>query len=348
MKIRKLLTLFVMVAISMLVLAACSGSSDKKTSEASPEKGDYPDGPIEMIVGFGEGGGTDTMARSLQPHFQEALGVNVAVRNMPGASSALALEKVNEKPADGQTILFQTDLVRVFPAMGMTDLTYKDFEQIGIGAMGIANFVVGENSELNDFSDVVELLKSGDAKVGIAGNGDPWHVTLEIVNNVVGGDAEIITYDSGANAGMAVLKGEVDFSITGVNEVVDLLRSGDARSLAVMDSEPFDVSDYGEIPPVTETISGLEAHVPEGTWWGPAVKKDTPEHIVDNLKEIYQEAIFTDEFKEFAEKNAIVLIDTDDPQEKARLDTEKISWLLYEIGAGERSPEEVGIEKPEE
>lgn len=217
-------TLFLIMAIGLLVLGACSGESDssssEESSEASGEEGSYPDGPIEMIVGFGEGGGTDTMARTIQPHFQEALGENVAVRNMPGASSALALEHVNEQSADGQIILFQTDLVRVFPAMGMTDLTYKDFEQIGIGAMGIANFVVEKDSELKDFADIVELLKTGDAKVGVAGIGDPWHLTLEIVNSVVDGDAEIITYESGANAAMASLKGEVDFSISGVNEEI--------------------------------------------------------------------------------------------------------------------------------
>ena len=248
-----------------------------------------------------------------------------------------------KQPADGHTILFQTDLIRVFPTMGMTDLQYKDFEQIGIGAMGIANFSVKPDSSLQTFDDLVELLQSGNARVGVAGIGDPWHLTLEIVNSVVDGRAEIITYESGKNAAMAVLRNEVDFSISGVNEVVDMLRAGEIKSLAVMDNKAFDVKDYGQIPPVTDFVKELAPFVPEGTWWGPAVKAGTPQHIVDILRETYNEIVESDEFKEFAEERAIILTQIDDPQEYTKMITERTSWLLWDIGVGKRSPEEVGI-----
>lgn len=348
---KSLILSFITLLLALSLLVACSGNAgteDSVQSDQEENEDSYPDGPIEIVVGFDAGGGTDTMARAIQPKLEEILGAPVAVRNMPGASSALALEDVYNKPADGQTIMFQTDLIRVFPTMGMTDLTYKDFEQIGIGTMGIANFVVSEDSELKTFDDLVSLLKNGNAKVGVAGIGDPWHVTLEIVNSVIGGDAEIITYESGANAAMAVLGKEVDFSISGVNEVVDRLRAGEMRSLAVMDNKPFEVKDVGSIPPVTEFVPELEDYVPEGTWWGPAVKAGTPEHVVETLREAYHEIVQTEEFKEFAEERAIVLIDVEDPQEHVRQTTEYTSWLLWDIGAGERSPEEVGISRPEE
>lgn len=346
----KLKMMFLILFSGVLILSACAGNqSNQKASGNSKEaENNYPSEPIEIIVGFGEGGGTDTMARTLQPILQKELGESIAVRNMPGASSALALEYVNEQESDGHTILFQTDLVRVFPTMGMTDLTYNDFEQIGIGAMGIANFTVKDNSDLKTFDDVVQLLKDGNAKVGVAAIGDPWHLTLEIVNTVVGGDAEIITYDSGSNAAMAAMKGEVDFSISGVNEVVDLLRAGDLRSLAVMDNKAFEVDGLESIPPVTEFVSDLEKYVPEGTWWGPAVKRGTPEEIVTKIRDAYNKAISSDEFKEFTKKRAIVLTDIEDSQEYTKQITEKTSWLLWDIGVGKRSPEEVGISRPKE
>ncbi|VEF49561.1 tripartate TCA cycle transporter binding protein [Bacillus freudenreichii] len=341
---KRKLILPILFSSLLVALGACSQSGAK---EVSGKEDGYPSKPIEIVVGFGEGGGTDTMARSVQPVLQEELGTSIAVKNMPGASSALALEYVNDQAADGYTVLFQTDLVRVFPAMGMTDLTYKDFEQIGIGAMGIANFIVNKDSELQTFDDLVELLRSGKAKVAVAGIGDPWHVTLAIVNNAIGGDAEIITYESGTNAAMAAMKGEVDFAISGVNEVVDLLRAGDLRSLAVMDNKPMVVEDFGEIEPVTKYVSELEPFVPQGTWWGPAVKAGTPDEIVEKIRDAYDKAIESEEFKKFVKQKAIVLTDIADSQEYAKKDTEKISWLLYDIGAGERSPEDVGIERPE-
>jgi tripartite-type tricarboxylate transporter receptor subunit TctC len=346
----KLKFMFMLLISTALLLSACTQNSSKQkvAGDTADTKNNYPSRPIEIIVGFGEGGGTDTMARTLQPMLQKELGMPIAVRNMPGASSALALEYVNEQKADGYTILFQTDLVRVFPTMGMTDLTYKDFEQIGIGAMGIANFVVNEQSSLKSFEDLVQLLQKGNAKVGVAAIGDPWHLTLEIVNSVVDGKAEIITYDSGSNAAMAAMKGEVDFSISGVNEVVDLLRSGDLRSLAVMDNKPFEVDGLGAISPVTDFVSNLSAYVPEGTWWGPAVKAGTPEAIVNKLRDAYNKAIDSKEFQEFAKKKAIVLTDIENSQEYTKEITQKTSWLLWDIGVGQRSPEEIGINRSKE
>ncbi|WP_191557409.1 tripartite tricarboxylate transporter substrate binding protein [Metabacillus idriensis] len=346
MKIKIMFTLLISIA---LMLSACSQNQSKQQASGNTSDAEgYPSKPIEIVVGFGEGGGTDTMARTLQPMLQKELGVAVAVKNRPGASSALALEYVSEQKADGHTILLQTDLVRVFPTMGMTDLTYKDFEQVGIGAMGIANFVVKDKSNLKTFDDLVQLLKNEGAKVGVAAIGDPWHLTLEILNNVIDGKAEIITYDSGSNAAMAAMKGEVDFSISGVNEVADLLRSGDLRSLAVMDNKPFEVDGLGTIAPVTEFVADLDKFVPEGTWWGPAVKEGTPEIIVEKIKKAYNKAINSNEFKEFAKNKAIVLTDIQDSQEYTQKATEKTSWLLWDIGVGKRSPEEVGITRANE
>lgn len=340
----KKITSIILIFALVITLTACGAKTEQAAAVQETPK--YPNGPIEIIVGFNPGGGTDTMARIIQPKLQEILGVPVAVRNMPGASSALAHEHVNKQPADGQTILFQTDCVRFFPAMGMTDLTYKDFEQIGIGAFGIANFLVEKNSKLKTFDDIVDLLKTGKAKVGVAGIGDPWHLALEIVNSVVGGKAEINIYNSGKDSAMASVRKEVDFSVSGVNEVVDLLKAGEVRSLAVMDNKPFDIKDFGAIPPVTDYVKELESFVPEGTWWGPSVKAGTPDYIVKALRDAYYQIVSADDFKEFAEKRAIVAEIIEEPQEYCKKITENTSWLLYDIGVGKRSPETVGIQRP--
>ncbi|MDD2476463.1 MAG: tripartite tricarboxylate transporter substrate-binding protein, partial [Dysgonamonadaceae bacterium] len=147
---------FIVLIVFIISLAGCNENvnnqpeldgqpvlDDQPASDEEVPK--YPDGPIEIIVGFGAGGGTDTMARLIQPKLQEILGVPVVVQNMPGAQATIAVEHVYRQPSDGQTILFQADTVRAYPTMGMTDLNYKDFEQIGIGALGIANFVVLED-----------------------------------------------------------------------------------------------------------------------------------------------------------------------------------------------------------
>src|SRR5690606_28865064 len=64
----------------------------------------WPDRPIELIVGFAPGGGTDITARSLAVYLEKELGTTVVVQNKPGASSAIAVSYVARAKPDGYTL----------------------------------------------------------------------------------------------------------------------------------------------------------------------------------------------------------------------------------------------------
>ena len=49
------------------------------------------DRPIEMIVAFAPGGGTDVMNRTLAPYIEKELGAKITILNRPGASGEIAL-----------------------------------------------------------------------------------------------------------------------------------------------------------------------------------------------------------------------------------------------------------------
>ena len=49
---------------------------------------DYPTRTIEVIAGWGAGGGTDIFSRDITVPMSKILGVSMPVINMPGASSA--------------------------------------------------------------------------------------------------------------------------------------------------------------------------------------------------------------------------------------------------------------------
>ena len=64
----------------------------------------WPDKPIEIVVGFAPGGGTDITARTLATYLGKALGGTVLVVNKPGASGGIGLAYVARAQADGYTL----------------------------------------------------------------------------------------------------------------------------------------------------------------------------------------------------------------------------------------------------
>ena len=67
---------------------------------------DYPEKPIEVIVGYSAGGGTDVMARTAAPFIEKYLGdgASLVVKNMPGASGQIGVTEVANADPDGYTL----------------------------------------------------------------------------------------------------------------------------------------------------------------------------------------------------------------------------------------------------
>jgi hypothetical protein len=65
----------------------------------------YPSRPVRLLVGFAPGGGTDVMARLLQPALSEGLGQQIVIENRPGAGTNIATEALLNAVPDGYTLL---------------------------------------------------------------------------------------------------------------------------------------------------------------------------------------------------------------------------------------------------
>ncbi len=65
---------------------------------------DYPDKPIEFIVPWGPGGGSDTLMRIVGLGLSEVTGQPVPIINMPGVGGTVGLKEFAKRPADGYTI----------------------------------------------------------------------------------------------------------------------------------------------------------------------------------------------------------------------------------------------------
>jgi tripartite-type tricarboxylate transporter receptor subunit TctC len=74
-------------------------------SAANAQAQDFPAKPIEVIVGFAPGGGTDSIARAVADAAQKYVGQPLVVVNKPGAGGIIGAQYVNSAAPDGYTVI---------------------------------------------------------------------------------------------------------------------------------------------------------------------------------------------------------------------------------------------------
>ena len=69
----------------------------------------YPSKPVKVVVPFGAGSATDTVARQVGQLLSEALGQQFIVDNKPGANGSIGAEFVAKATPDGYTLIMSTN-----------------------------------------------------------------------------------------------------------------------------------------------------------------------------------------------------------------------------------------------
>ena len=72
---------------------------------ARGQQNDYPNRTVRIVIGFGAGGGTDTVSRIVAQKLQEILGGTFLIENKPGGGGRLAPDSVAKSTPDGYTLL---------------------------------------------------------------------------------------------------------------------------------------------------------------------------------------------------------------------------------------------------
>src|SRR5689334_7281329 len=92
----------------------------------------YPQRPIQLIVPWGAGGGTDATARIIGSLLEKDLKQPVNVVNRTGGSGVVGHDAIAKATPDGYTIGLITVEITMMHHVGLTPLTYKDYTPIGL------------------------------------------------------------------------------------------------------------------------------------------------------------------------------------------------------------------------
>lgn len=332
---------------------AAPASQAAETTAAAAPATDYPTKPITMIIPYGAGGTTDVYGRKLAALLEKQLGQSVTVTNQGGASGSIGSQFVKEQPSDGYTVLVCAETMGTYRTLNVCDLGYDDFTVISPLVGDPKVLVVGKDSPYNTLEELLNAIKENPGKITMShsGPGGSGH-NQGLVLGELGYEVSMTSFDSGNDALLGVIGGQVDFTNPNISTLQGYIASGEVKALAVFASERMEA--YPDIPAFTETLPEAEKYLDiPYTLLTFVVNNDTPDDVVAVLKDATQKVFQDEEWITFVEENAADKVyekygDADAMNDFYSRWQSVICWLQYDNGVAEKSPEEFGIKRIEE
>lgn len=240
---------------------------------------EWPERPVELIVAFGAGGGTDTLARVLAEHLSEEIGQPVVVNNKPGAGGTLGAAYAAGADPDGYHLYMMATGHAVGAAV-YAQLPYDPVSDFA-GVTQVVEipfvFLTRPDFAADTFDDLIAMAKDkpGDLTFASVGVGSAQHFSAELMTEVTGIDLLHIPYQRTPEALAALLSGEVDMLVEVVAPMIGQIKSGDLKALAVTTNDRH--PNLPDVPAVAE--SGYDYDV--AGWNAVSFPAGTPGEIVD-------------------------------------------------------------------
>ena len=252
----------------------------------------YPVRPVELVVPYPVGGGTDVLGRAFALAAAKHLSQPLIVMNRPGAAGAIGwMDVLNGKQPGYKIALLATDLMAQ-PNMGYTKITYQDFTPIARLNYDPAAITVRADAPWKTVEEFVAAAKKGDFRVGNGGNGSTWHLAAAALEDKTGAHFNHIPFAGANPAALSLLGGHIEAITVSAAEVYTYVASGKLRVLGVMSDQR--IKGFENVPTLKER--GIDVEV--GTWRGLAVPKGTPPEIVAALRKMTAETVQEPAFRE--------------------------------------------------
>lgn len=246
-------------------------------------QGAYPSRPVNVVVGFAPGGGTDITARTIAKKLSEFLGQNVLVENRPGAGGAIAADVVSRVNPDGYTILLGTIAALAVAPHLNSKLSYnplRDFAPISMAVVFANVLVVHPSVRAKTLAEYVREANSrpGGLPYGTSGVGSAGHLAGELFKLVAKANLVHVPYKGGGPAMSDLLGGQVPSLFASAPTAVGPVKTGRIRALATTGSKRS--ASFPDVPTVAESgYPGYEAI----NWYAYVAPAKTPQDIVARL-----------------------------------------------------------------
>lgn len=329
---KNLLTFF--LAVSMLLsLCACGGGSgddagttpppaDNSTGDTSEPAatGWTPSEPVNMIVAYKAGSGTDNTARVLSAYADKFVGQTIVIDNQEGGSGSIGWTALSQAKPDGYTLGF-VNLPTLCSNIveGLGDYTMEDFVPICNHVSETSVILVAANSPFDTLEDLVTYAKDhpGELKASTNGNKASNHIAVQLLSTTAGFEYTAIPYGGTADQLLALRQGEVDFSSAKLADFAAF--TSEVKVLGVFDTKRL--AEYPDVPTLGE--AGYYDQ-----WYGSAraivAPKDTPQEIIDFYAEAFKQTMEDSAYLDAAVKASVTTEYMDPAATAALLDAQYV------------------------
>jgi tripartite-type tricarboxylate transporter receptor subunit TctC len=245
----------------------------------------YPAKPVHIIEPFGLGGGPDLLARTLAPKLSQLWGQPVTVENQPGAGATAGPAQVAKSPADGYTLLINTN-AQAYSAAFLKNLSYdplKDFIPVAPLTSQPYVLIAGKAAGVTTVAELIAAAKAtpGELKFGSTGPGTGSHLGVVKFNLRAGIEAVDVPpqpTDAIADIVSGTIEGRTTYLIAPISIVLANIRDGKLLPLGVTTARRSIL--LPEVPTIAEAgVAGFDFPI----WYGIWVPAGTPARVVDKL-----------------------------------------------------------------
>jgi tripartite-type tricarboxylate transporter receptor subunit TctC len=249
--------------------------------------------PLRIIVPFAAGGAVDVTVRLLAEKVRESLGP-IVVENRVGAGGSLGVDMVAKAAPDGLTLGIAAVAMHAINPWLYSKLPYdpvKDFapitQMVRVPNVLVMNADAAKRLNIATLADFLAYARAHPGRLNYSsgGNGSAGHLGGEIFKQRAGIFAVHIPYSGGAPSQLALLSGQVDYSLDNLASAAPNLRSGKTVALGVTSARRSPL--LPEVPSIAETLPGFEID----TWWGLIAPAGTPASVLARLHEAFAAAL---------------------------------------------------------
>jgi tripartite-type tricarboxylate transporter receptor subunit TctC len=242
---------------------------------------DYPSRPVEVIVPFPAGGGTEIVTRYLSDGLAKRLGQPFVVLNRPGANTNVGTLAVVRSKPDGYTLLVASFGLAANPSL-YKKLAFDpqtDLAPITLIANSPTVLSVPLALPVNSLAEFIAYLRARPGELNYAsyGVGSSPHLAAELFQRMTGTKMVHVPYNGGAPAAVGVMSNQVQALFSSVVTVLGGLRGNTLKAIAVAAER------RSELIPDVPTFAEQGLAYDTGTWYGLLAPAKTPPAIIDTL-----------------------------------------------------------------
>lgn len=278
------------------LIAGCALLAVPALAQAAECPDGYPNKPVEFVVAYGAGGGTDAIARTLAAAVEEQQGWTVPVSNRPGAGGAVMTTAMKDMAPDGYVIgVGATNPIVVDPyARDGVDYEWTDFYYPGSAMEVLFGLVALEEKPFDDLEELIEYAREN-GRATISTSAIHLEKLVREIGDHYGVELVPIPGQGSADALQKALGGHVDATIQG-SQHIQQIAAGNMVQLATLTTSRVPYA------PDVKTLEEYGTGLSSSAYTIFVMPKGVPDELKTCIEGVLDEAINSEAYQDLMVK----------------------------------------------